>query len=65
MDMKPPKHNCDGQKAFDKVMETIEDNDLDAFKEVWNAAITNCAHFCNDDCLQQEMAEDLIRTRIV
>lgn len=44
-------------KSFDEVMKDIEDNDLDAFKAVWNAAIETCATIA-DDCGEQQIAHE-------
>jgi hypothetical protein len=42
-------------KNFEEVMEGIQDTDMDAFKEVWNAAVEKCATLAHN-CLEDEIA---------
>ena len=44
-------------KTFEEVMEGIEDNDLAAFEDVWNAAIETCAVIA-DHSLEHQLAHE-------
>jgi hypothetical protein len=44
-------------KRFEEVMEGIEDTDMDAFKEVWNAAIETCSTIAHD-CIEFKIADE-------
>jgi hypothetical protein len=43
--------------TFEEAIKKIEDTDLDAFKEIWNAACDSCATIASDSIEYEVAAE--------